>query len=703
MVVIANPIPKFKKSLVKYRLPDFHLQKLLDHIQECVNKAPYGIVELVIDLFCGAGGTSEGIEQAKAENGEKCAVIIAGINHDMKAIYSQAKNHPLAYYSTEDIRTAKLDYIRHIVDICRVRWPQCPIIVWGSFECTNHSNAKGGMSRDADSRTLPCHIFRYLKALEPDGFWVENVKEFYEWGPTMRKVIMYKGKAKYTLPEPLDPDKEIEYYQQKIEEGWICSSPLDKQKKKKKKGAPIEPPKPTWIPIKHLKGTYYQPWKKKVNKMGYHCEEWFLNAADFGVPQNRKRFFPIFMRTKWPITKPSPTHSKKPTGKLQQHVPIRECLDFSLEGESIFTPGKIKSERSFERYYKGLIMFVAGGMDEFIKTSNGGNHLHKIYSLDKPSRTVTCSDNQALVQAEYFITKYGSDSGEGSVNPGHSIDEPSRTVTTMNHFGLIQAQFLDVIYGNGTPYSIDRASPTIRTKDGLSIIDPQFFIVNYQGQSNASGVEDVSPTVMTREKLALAELEYFIINNYTSGGQVNSIDGTAPAVTTNPKSGVVSVEPFISSSHFGNVGSSIHEAAPTITAGRHHHYIINPSHGGNSGSIDNPSFTIVARQDKAPLYLVDVEHGIFAIAVYKTDTPMMIKIKEFMALYCIKDIKMRMLVVPELLKIQSFPENYFLAGGSTDQKKFIGNAVPPLLAKVIAESMHRGLVKYIVNKFKLAA
>ena len=42
---------------------------------------------LYIDLFCGAGGTSTGVEHAKLD-GTKCARVVACVNHDAKAIAS---------------------------------------------------------------------------------------------------------------------------------------------------------------------------------------------------------------------------------------------------------------------------------------------------------------------------------------------------------------------------------------------------------------------------------------------------------------------------------------------------------------------------------------------------------------------------------------------------------------------------------------
>lgn len=44
---------------------------------------------LYIDLFCGAGGTSTGVERAQID-GRKCAKVIACVNHDANAILSHA-------------------------------------------------------------------------------------------------------------------------------------------------------------------------------------------------------------------------------------------------------------------------------------------------------------------------------------------------------------------------------------------------------------------------------------------------------------------------------------------------------------------------------------------------------------------------------------------------------------------------------------
>jgi DNA (cytosine-5)-methyltransferase 1 len=61
---------------------------------------------------------------------------------------------------------------------------------------------------------------------------------------------------------------------------------------------------------------------------------------------------------------------------------------------------------------------------------------------------------------------------------------------------------------------------------------------------------------------------------------------------------------------------------------------------------------------------------------------------------------MRMLKILELLKIQGFDEAYILEGNQSDQKKFIGNAVPPEVPRHMVEALHRA--NTAVDKLRFA-
>ena len=85
---------------------NYIIMKTLEQVLKDLEKLS-GIDLFVIDLFCGAGGLSEGVEQASV-NGEKCAKVVVCINHDRNAILSHNANMPDALHFIEDIRTIEL-------------------------------------------------------------------------------------------------------------------------------------------------------------------------------------------------------------------------------------------------------------------------------------------------------------------------------------------------------------------------------------------------------------------------------------------------------------------------------------------------------------------------------------------------------------------------------------------------------------------
>lgn len=83
---------------------------------------------LYIDLFCGAGGTSTGVEKANYK-GHKCAKVIACVNHDANAIASHAANHPEAQHYTEDMRTLDLRPLEEHTAEMRRMYPMAKVVL----------------------------------------------------------------------------------------------------------------------------------------------------------------------------------------------------------------------------------------------------------------------------------------------------------------------------------------------------------------------------------------------------------------------------------------------------------------------------------------------------------------------------------------------------------------------------------------------
>lgn len=615
---------------------------------------------LYIDLFCGAGGTSTGVENARLD-GEQCAKVIACVNHDANAIASHAANHPDALHFTEDIRTLELSPLIEHLAKCKAQYPGAVVVLWASLECTNFSKAKGGQPRDADSRTLAEHLFRYIEAICPDYIQIENVEEFMSWGD------------------------------------------MDENGK----------------PISMDKGRLYQKWVRNVKKYGFDFDHRILNAADFGAYTTRKRFFGIFASRGLPIVFPEPTHCKGGRqdmfGRLEKWRPVKEVLDFSDEGTSIFRE-KSLAEKTLERIYAGLIKFVAGGKEAFmikwnsmsrngkyqapgidepcpvVSTQNrlgvaqvcflskqfSGHPASKNVSVEEPAGAITCKDHHAFISAYY-----------GGKDHNSSVDVPAATLTTKDRLAFVSAH-----YGNGFNRSINEPSATVTTKDRFSLISP-FFMNYYSGGGQHGSINEPCPAVTTVPKQRVVA-PIFIDQQY-GNSKPASTEKPLGCITANPKYNLVKCCPWIMNTNFSNVGSSIEDPAQTVTANRKWHYLMNPQFNSAGGSVDNPCFTLIARMDKMPPYLVATETGHVAIEIYDTDSPMTRKIKEFMALYGIVDIKMRMLRIPELKKIMGFPEDYTLVGSQADQKKFIGNAVEVNMARVLCEALARKISHKLKN------
>ena len=373
---------------------------------------------LYIDLFCGAGGTSTGVEHAQL-NGEKCAKVIACVNHDPNAILSHQANHPETLHFTEDIRTLELSGLVSHYEKMKKQYPDAKTVLWASLECTNFSKAKGGQPRDADSRTLADHLFRYIKSLHTDYIQIENVEEFMSWGA------------------------------------------LDENGK----------------PVSKDQGSDYLRWVHQVQSYGYNFDWEILNAADFGAYTTRKRFFGQFARKGLPIAFPVPTYAKNGDegGLFSQYhkwKPVREVLDFDDEGESIFGRKKPLCEKTLERIYAGLIKFVAGKSEKdfaafLVKWNSMNRNGHYVApSIDEPSPTVACQNRLGIAQVSFLSKQYSGDPYSKNI----SVDGPAGTTTCIDHHALVGADFLSAYYGNGFETSTEKPCPTIPTKDRFSLV-----------------------------------------------------------------------------------------------------------------------------------------------------------------------------------------------------------------------------------------
>ena len=124
------------------------------------------------DLFCGAGGTSEGLLMAANEMDADLTLI--AINHWQVAIDTHSINHPYAKHLCTGLESVKP---RELVLGGRLN------VLCASPECTHHSVARGGRPMNDQSRSSAWLILHWAEQLYIESIIIENVPEFQSWGP----------------------------------------------------------------------------------------------------------------------------------------------------------------------------------------------------------------------------------------------------------------------------------------------------------------------------------------------------------------------------------------------------------------------------------------------------------------------------------------------------------------------------------------
>lgn len=484
------------------------------------------ILLIVIDSFCGAGGVTEGFHRAEM-NGVKIAKVVIGINHDKMAIESHKANHPDTHHFVEDFTTLDPRKLIAIIDEARVLYPNAKVLFWASAECTHHSKAKGGLPRDADSRSLPEHIERYVKVLNVDIIGVENVREFMDWGP-----LNDNGK-----------------------------------------------------PIKFLKKTYFNWWKYSLQRHGYFYDDRLLNAADFGAYTSRIQYFAIFSKSPGNISFPEQTHSKNGIG-FKKWKAVKDVLELDKEGESIFARKKPLVDATLLRIIYGVEEFAIKEKENFLLKYNSMNQQQKCKcpSIDAPSPVVSCQGRIALVKTKFASMAYSGRPkdknftldrpamtittrdhhqmltvyyGNGYNKP---IEEPSPTLTTKDRVGLITSKFLSQ-YNSGNDKnrnkSVESPCGVVTTNNRFSLVTAKF-MDNQYGNGYATSINKPNGALTTNPKQKLLTCQWLMDTQFNNAGQ--KLDKPCRTVTANRK------HFYLMNPQFSSKGSSIYKPCFTLIA-----------------------------------------------------------------------------------------------------------------------------------------
>jgi DNA (cytosine-5)-methyltransferase 1 len=263
-------------------------------------------------------------------------------------------------------------------------------------------------------------------------------------------------------------------------------------------------------PLKSQQGATFHAFLTALRSLGYHAEWRILNAADFGDPTTRERFFLVAHRGRRKVQWPTPTHARTADrqgdlfGELQPWTPARDIIDFSVPSESIFNRKRPLAPATLRRIAAGLRQFAgnkaepflvilrnhadarplsdplptltAGGQhlalcEPFVMPLNHGSKDTRAYPTSRPMPTLTSTDAWTLV--EPFLVEYrGNHAGkDDAARRVKRLDSPLPTQDTSNRFGLVEP-FLVEYYGTGDARPVSVPIGTLTTRDRYALVEP---------------------------------------------------------------------------------------------------------------------------------------------------------------------------------------------------------------------------------------
>lgn len=150
--------------------------------------------------------------------------------------------------------------------------------------------------------------------------------------------------------------------------------------------------RPRWLVMENV--VHMRPWsryselKHGLQNLGYHLQEYVLDAADFGVPQRRRRLFVVGDRAR----RPSPNLRRRPgRRKSAKSVldPVGTWKTSALFDERRAVATLKRAERGFH---------ALGEEASFLLVYYGNDGAGGWQPLNRPLRTITTLDRFALVR-----------------------------------------------------------------------------------------------------------------------------------------------------------------------------------------------------------------------------------------------------------------------------------------------------------------
>lgn len=462
--------------------------------------------KIIIDLFAGGGGVSEGIRQALGRGPD------IAVNHDREAIEMHKINHPDTFHVHDDVFHANF---RALIGDRQVA------ALWASPDCTHHSPARGGKPIQRHIRSLAWVVCKVVGQLpdhqKPDVIMLENVPAFRSWNNLVAR-----------RAPPTDPRTKKVLWP-------------NKPKRRRARGTVAQ--RPPRGPIQYdergqmqltadrrprTQGRIFKAFVRHLKCLGYTVEWRDLVASEYGAPTSRTRFFMVARRDglaiRWPtVTHGDPRSEAVQRGELLPWRTALECLDLNLPTFSIFgrqekAPGQrarhgqrpprpqgrgplsgqryALAEKSLTRIAVGLERQVLTRPDpvvvhSIVQLAHGG-HNSRALGADQPLYTVTGSGSGLALASPFMVPmSFG--------NTAYPADQPSQTITTQSNKLTLALGYCSPRYGTFPAHAprsraLDRPTSAITSRaNGTDLV--LGFITEYRRHSCGAALDGLLHTV----------------------------------------------------------------------------------------------------------------------------------------------------------------------------------------------------------------
>jgi len=595
---------------------------------------------LIVDLFAGGGGASEGIRMALGRDPD------IAINHDPVAVAMHKANHPTTIHHTQDVWA---------VPPCWATQGRPVDLLWASPDCTHFSKAKGAApTRDEKRRDLAWVVEKWAREVRPKVIALENVEEFTTWGP-LKGGVPVKSQAGTTFRSWVASLRRLGYSVQ-WRELRACDYRAPTIRKRlfliaRCDGRPIVWPAPTHGDPKSEAVTSgrLKPWRTAAE-----CIDWSIPC-----PSIFERVRPLAENTMRRIAEGVRRYV------LSAAEPFIVRFNTGAVGHGLDEPLRTVTAGGHpKRPSTGTDMGIV--VPSIVNLTHGG----RIEPGDEPLRTITCAHRgEKAVVAPYLVPRYGE--REGQSPRCRSVLDPLATVVTTDNGGQLVSPLLvgagGPAYG-GKPVAADKPFGTLMTENHQAVA-AAFLAKHFTGVVGAD-VRDPAPTVTTIDHNALVAAH---LQRDFGVGVGHAAD--APCRTTTAGGGGKS---RLVTSHLVKLrgtcrhGQDNREPMPTVTAGG--------THIGEVRAFLVKYFgTAIGQACDEPTHTATTKHRLGLVTVEIGGEP-----------YVIADIGMRMLQPRELFRAQGFSDDYIIdikvdgkPISKAAQVRLCGNSVCPDMACAI--------------------